>query len=185
MGKHKERTGNTRLGKILQGIGKALPDLAGDVFNVVTSPNPFGAVMDTLKGKLASKLTGAVGDNFNNEIDNLTQDDKELFLASLADVKDARDMYKTTGHEQADKIAENIMKRNLPYIVIMASVNVLVLLFAETFDLSTAVVLAVGNVIGMVIQSLINERAQVVGFYMGSSIGSKLKDKARSMFNNN
>lgn len=183
MSTHKERTGKTRIGKILQGIGKALPELAGDVFNVVTSPNPFGAVMDTLKSKLASLQTGAVGDNFNNEIDNISQEDKDMFLASLADVKDARDMYKITGHEQADKIADDIMKRNLPYLVGLASVNILILVFSEKLELNTPVVLAVGNLIGMVIQSLINERAQVVGFYMGSSIGSKIKDKAKSLFN--
>lgn len=183
MGEHKERTGKTRFGKILQSIGKKLPELAGDVFNVVTSPNPFGAVMDTLKSKLSSLQTGVVGDNFYKELDNVSEEDKDLFLASLADVKDARDMYKSTGHEQADKIAENIMKRNLPYLVGLASVNILILVFSEKLELNTPVVLAVGNIIGMVIQSLINERAQVVGFYMGSSIGSKIKDKAKSLFN--
>ena len=183
MGDHKERTGQTRIGKILQGIGKALPELAGDVINVVTSPNPFGAVMDTLKSKLAGLETGIVGDKFHAELNNVSDEDKDLFLAGLADVAGARDMYKSTGHEQADKIAENIMKRNLPYLVGLASVNILILVFSEKLELNTPVVLAVGNVIGMVIQSLINERAQVVGFYMGSSIGSKIKDKAKSLFN--
>jgi hypothetical protein len=183
MGDHKERTGQTRISKILQGIGKALPALAGDIVNVVTSPNPFGGAWNVLKGKLKSELTGEVGDNFHDELENVSGEDKDLFLAGLADVAGARTMYAKTGHEQADKVAENIMKRNLPYLVGLASVNILILVFSEKLDLNTPVVLAVGNVIGMVIQSLINERAQVVGFYMGSSIGSKIKDKAKSLFN--
>lgn len=177
MGEFKDKHGKTRVGKLLQQIGEALPSLAGDILSVVTSPNPAGATLETLKEKLAHKSTGQVGDNFLKQINALTEKDFEVFKISIQDRQDARNMYIQTGHEQADKIASHIMSRNLPYIVVMASVNVLVLLFAESWNLSTAVVLAVGNVIGMVIQSLIQERAQVVGFYMGSSIGSKMKDK--------
>lgn len=183
-GKHKERTGKTVFGKILQSIGKSLPELASDVFNVVTSPNPFGAVMDTLKSKLASSQTGAVGDNFNNELDNISEDDKELFLASLADVAGARDMYKSSDHTQADKVADIIMKKNLQYIAVLVLVNISVMVFSEKLQLNTALIVAIGNVLGMVIQSLINERQQVVGFYMGSSLGSKIKDKTKSIFGN-
>lgn len=183
MGEYKDKHGKTRLGDILSKVAKSLPNLADDVLNIVTSTNPIGAALWTLKDKLSSISTGNVGDELLKEINDLSENDLKEYEMYLKDIQGARNMYVNTGHEQADKIAENIMKRNLPYIVIMASVNVLVLLFAETFDLSTAVVLAVGNVIGMVIQSLINERAQVVGFYMGSSIGSKLKDKAKSLFN--
>lgn len=183
MGEYKDKHGKTRLGAILSKVAKSLPSLADDVLNVVTSSNPIGTAFGVLKDKLKSPETGQVGDNFLKQINELSESEMKKFEMSLKDIDSARNMYTNTGHEQADKIAENIMKRNLPYIVVMASVNVLVLLFAESFDLSTAVVLAVGNVIGMVIQSLINERAQVVGFYMGSSIGSKLKDKAKSLFN--
>ena len=42
----------------------------------------------------------------------------------------------------------------------------------------TAAVTA-GNVIGASIAYLWNERSQVVGFFFGSSIGSKLKDQRK------
>jgi len=181
---HKERTGKTRFGMLLKKVMTEIPELAGDVMEVFLSPNPLGSVLNTVKEKLAGTATGAIGDHLLKEINDIPEDDLKSFEMSLADIQGARKMYTETGHEQADKIAERIMKVNLPYIIVMASVNVVALLVADTFNLSTAVVLAVGNVIGMVIQSLINERAQVVGFYMGSSIGSKLKDKAKSLFSN-
>ena len=182
MGDYKNKNGESRFKSILSKVAKSLPELAGDVINVVTSPKPGGVVLNVLKDKLKSISTGKVGDELLEEINSVPESDIKLFEMHFKDLDRASNMYVSTGHEQADKIAENIMKRNLPYIVIMASVNVLVLLFAESLDLSTAVVLAVGNVIGMVIQSLISERAQVVGFYMGSSIGSKIKDKTKSLF---
>ena len=38
---------------------------------------------------------------------------------------------------------------------------------------------ALGNVLGASIAYLWNERSQVVGFFFGSSIGSKLKDQRK------
>lgn len=184
MGDHKERTGKSRFGMLLKKIGEKIPALAGDIVDVVMSGNPIGAAVGKLREKLAGTATGAIGDALLSELNDIPEEDFELFKMELADKSDARDMYKSTDHEQADKIADSIMKRNLPYILVMSMVNIAVIIFYEKLSLTPALILAIGNILGMVIQSLIQERSQVVSFYMGSSLGSKLKDKAKSIFGN-
>ena len=182
MGAYKNEHGKSIIREILNKVAFSLPNLAGDVLDVLSSPNPIGTSFQKIKEKLAHSSTGQVGDNFFKQIDELSDDDLKLFELEVADKNSARDMYVNTGHDQADKIASNIMKLNLPYIIGLAFVNVIVIVLSNVLNLSAALILAIGNIIGMVIQSLIQERSQVVGFYMGSSLGSKLKDKAKSLF---
>jgi len=184
MPSHKERTGKTRFGMFLKKVAKQLPELAEDVIEIAFSSTPLGNVLSKVKEKLAGTATGAIGDQLLKELNDIPEEDMKLFEMELADKSDARNMYKSTDHEQADKIADSIMKRNLPYILVMSMVNIAVIIFYEKLSLTPALILAIGNILGMVIQSLIQERSQVVSFYMGSSLGSKLKDKAKNMFNN-
>ena len=95
---------------------------------------------------------------------------------ALEDKKDARSAYKVH-HEQADKIAERIMAWNLPCLLFLALAQVIVIYLAKQFDLSVEIVAIVSNVLGLLIKSLLDERLSVVGFFFGSSLGSKTKDK--------
>ena len=91
------------------------------------------------------------------------------------DRKSARDSYKVH-HEQADKVAQSIMARNLPTIFILVIVNVTSVYAAEYFKLPTGVLAIISNLIGVVIGQLLAERQSVVGFFFGSSLGSKMKN---------
>ena len=84
------------------------------------------AVIDT-----AVMVTGAK--NPQDVVDILSRDsvkaaevaqavrDDEMTLINLAyqDLKDARDMYKNTGHDQADKIAHAVIRYNLPMVALL------------------------------------------------------------------
>lgn len=181
MGDYKDKHGKSRVHDLLKNIGQALPGLVPDIIDVVTSGNPIGAILGKLKDKLSSKQTGQTGGNFLKQLNEISTMEMEAFKMELQDKSGARYICQSTGHEQADKIADNIMKRNLQYIAILVLVNIAVMVFSEKLGLNTALVVAIGNIVGMVLQSLINERNQVVSFYMGSSIGSKIKDKMKSL----
>ena len=55
---------------------------------------------------------------------------------------------------------------------LLVGANALALCFIK----EATIAVAVGNVIGASIQALWNERQQVIGFFFGSSLGSKMKD---------
>ena len=91
---------------------------------------------------------------------------------------DARDMYKKTAHEAADRIAQRVMAYNLPYVAGLAVANVCIIVFTPNEYMPA--VAGVSNLIGIVIQSLLKERQDVVNFHFGSSVGSKIKDHGGS-----
>jgi len=91
-----------------------------------------------------------------------------------ADRANARDMYKHY-HEMQDNVAMVIMQRNLWYVAGLVAVNVVIIVFTPQEYM--AAVAGASNLIGMVVNSLLKERQDVVGFSFGSSTGSKLKDK--------
>lgn len=91
----------------------------------------------------------------------------------LADRQSAREMYKEQ-NGQADKIADRITKFNVFYIIGLVLVNCLVVYFLED---NAALVAAASNIIGLVIRDLLAQIQAVTGFYFGSSMGSKQKDK--------
>lgn len=99
---------------------------------------------------------------------------QEMQLIQLAydDLKSARSMYQSTGHDQADKIAAHVIKWNAPLV------GVLLLLYGAALvyinDAGTAQ--AVGTLLGGSVAALWQERQAVMGFFFGSSLGSKLKD---------
>ena len=101
--------------------------------------------------------------------------EQELVRLQLADVDSARALYQRANESaeprQADRIARQIMSWNLPAIVGLVGANC-----AAVYYISNATVaVALGNVIGASITYLWNERSQVVGFFFGSSLGSKDK----------
>jgi hypothetical protein len=111
--------------------------------------------------KLAAQLKQTLLDN-----------EQALAMAPYKDRQDARAMH-NKHPQQADKIADRIMKYNLPYIFVLLVANVLAMFFLKEFS---AILAIVSNLLGMTIKSLFDERNTVTGFYFGSSMGSKNKD---------
>ena len=102
----------------------------------------------------------------------LLDNEQALDMAPYKDRQDARAMH-NKHPEQADKIANGIMKFNLPYIFILLVANVLAMFYLKDYS---AILAIVSNLLGMTIKSLFDERNCVTGFYLGSSMGSKNKD---------
>lgn len=92
------------------------------------------------------------------------------------EMANARDAYKTH-HAQADEVAKSIMARNLPTIFFLVLCNILAVMYARYIELPGELVAVISNLIGVVIGQLLNERQSVVGFFFGSSLGSKMKNK--------
>lgn len=97
----------------------------------------------------------------------------ELLTLYCQDLKDARSMYSNTGHEQADKIADHVIKWNAPLVGVLLTLYGISLVYVH--DASTAQ--AVGTLLGGSVAALWQERQAVMGFFFGSSLGSKLKDR--------
>ncbi len=115
--------------------------------------------------------------------DIISPEDKEMIMSEtqtysdeetkmwLADVQDARDMYKTTGHTKADQIATSVIKWNLWIILGLVLVNTMVIWLIDG-----KVAAVVASIISLAIGNLFQERNTVIGFFFGSSQGSKDKD---------
>jgi hypothetical protein len=98
----------------------------------------------------------------------LVANKQEIAMAAFEDRRDARSMYRIHP-AQADKLAERIMKWNLPYIAFLLVVNIAAIYFLKDHSALLAVV---ANVLGMAIKSLFDERKEVSGFYFGGSMQS-------------
>ncbi|PKQ69394.1 hypothetical protein BZG01_00200 [Labilibaculum manganireducens] len=85
----------------------------------------------------------------------------------------ARDMY-ASSKEMTDWLAKRIMNWNLPMLVLLIGINIVCLNYFESIALAL-----ISNIIGHVMQLLINERITVANFFLGSSKGSK--DKTQEM----
>jgi len=109
----------------------------------------------------------------------LLQDAKDEMKIREMDDKDrqgARNMYPES-KDQADALADFIMKWNLVGVGFIILINVGVLIAAKKWEFDTSIVLVIGNLAGMIIQSLLQERAQIVGFYFGA-----MKQKFKNVF---
>ncbi len=100
---------------------------------------------------------------------------EELKL-NYEDKSSARNIY-SQSKDFADKLAFSIMRYNLIGVASLLLFDILCTFVAEDLKIQYSVVAGVSTLIGMVIQSLLQERQQVTGFYFGSSLGSKSKDE--------
>ena len=183
----KER--KTKVGKFLQKVTQKLPQLAGDVIDVVTSPNPGGAIFDKLKEKLAGQDTGQVGDDLLNEANQLTIDDFKVYELEEQSRQRASDMY-SMSKDTTDDISKSIFKVNIPYILslvfFIAALNLGITLWVPTAIQASVLqaLVPVVAIVSSIVTSLLDERKQVTGFYLGSSMGSKKKDELKNTISN-
>ena len=89
----------------------------------------------------------------------------------LANVQSAREMHKDN-HVQADKIADGVIRWNLWFVFGLVGLNIFVI---SVFKTNPELLALVSNVLGFVINSLLKERQDIINFYFGSSLGSKIK----------
>lgn len=87
--------------------------------------------------------------------------------------KQAHETYRVD-HTMADKIAMQIVQRNLPIIGVLVLVNIALVYWMK--DNANLIAIA-SNIIGVAIGNLFNERQAIVNFFFGSSVGSKQKDQ--------
>lgn len=135
--------------------------------------------------QVAEKVTGFEGENALSALEQnpelalkfRQQATNDKYFKESLDAKDranARDMYKSTGNEQANEIAKKIINYNLYFVILIAITQIGVLAYFTELD--TSIVVVIGNVCGWIIKGLLDERLQVCNFFFGSSLGSKHKD---------
>ena len=100
----------------------------------------------------------------------LLEQEHELVLAQLKDVQSARGMY-SGKNTMADDIAKRVISQNHVCVCLLIMCNGLVLVFVK----DTVIAVALGNLFGASIGALWQKRQQVINFFFGSSLGSKLK----------
>lgn len=90
----------------------------------------------------------------------------------LKNVQSAREMHKIN-HKQADALGRSIIWVNLPIALILFIGNIFALYFLKEYP---EILVTIGNLTGFLLNSLLKERQDVINFYFGSSLGSKLKE---------
>ena len=103
----------------------------------------------------------------------VTANEHELKKLAFEDRKDARAMYQVHNN-QADKVAENVIKYNLWIIALLFIAMAIASYFLQQ---QAALMSIVNSICTMTIKTLFDERKEVLGFYFGSSMGSKQKDQ--------
>lgn len=139
---------------------QAVADVAVKVAGVSDIP----AAVHALNGdseKLAS---------FEQEMKKLELEFDRLYLS---DKNNARDMYKTE-HTTADAIAQRVMQWNLVWLLVVLAAQCCAMWFLRD---NPDILAAVSATCGFIINGLLAERREVTGFYFGSSLGSRIKDK--------
>jgi hypothetical protein len=87
----------------------------------------------------------------------------------------ARSMHKEN-HEQADKIADRVMKWNLAYVILTLTIQCVSIYFLKDFGTQLTII---STACGWVLKGLLDERRDVTGFYFGSALGSRIKDSGQ------
>lgn len=88
----------------------------------------------------------------------------------------ARSLY-STSKEMTDWVARRIMNWNPILLVLLIAANIACVKYFDSVALAL-----ISNVVGQVMQQLINERTTVANFFLGSSHGSK--EKTRELLKN-
>lgn len=92
----------------------------------------------------------------------------------------AHETYRIKNDKQ-DRIAEQIIRFNLPVIFLLVCINIALVYFLRDKEYSTLIAIA-SNIIGVVIGNLMNERQAIINFFFGSSMGSKEKQEKLENF---
>lgn len=147
--------------KLGDAVGETAADKIAAVAQVVTDAGTGQEALEMIRQDAGARASVR---------QKLLDMEHELILAQLQDVQSARQMY-SGKNEMADKIAERVISQN--HIVVALLLVMECVAFALVNDSSVAMI--IGNLIGASVAALWQERQQVIGFFFGSSLGSKLK----------
>ena len=124
----------------------------------------------------ASGVTDAIGSLIKSSTE-LDTEQKEVALKLLKidmqDLADARNMYKTTSHEMADRIANRVIVWNLWVVMIAIIIEIFAVIYME----DKVLIAIISGAVGGFTTALLQERQQVINFFFGSSQGSKDKSQ--------
>lgn len=139
-----------------------------EVAQAVTGTKKPGQALKELEqdAQLAKELRG-----------KLLEQEHEINLAILQDVQSARESYNGKAHPMADTIALQIIKQNHWLVFLLLAINGLVFWLVDDSSLAQLI----GNATGFSINALWSERQQVISFFFGSSLGSKIKDGFKNL----
>lgn len=168
--KNKKTGEPSKFAEFVKGVGDKISDI--NPLEILTSSNPIGTLMGNLAGK-----DDEVSAQFKLELEQRKEEfekDWELavFSKEVEDKASARNMYtarKNSSKENVDKLAKRIMDRNPIYIGVLVAFEIAMILWIKHHGWSVEISASIGTTSGMIIQSLLNERKEIVGFFFGSS----------------
>jgi|GEM_PF-5702606 len=162
---------------------KALPlvaEFVPDVIGWFAGDKAEDAARDVVG--IAESITGKKGEDALDAIatdPNVALEFKRAVMAdkhrkdemALDNTKDARLMYQSS-NKMADTVAQRIIDWNLPIGFFLLVLNA-----AFTYYMSehAALIAGISTLIGAVVHALLKERQDVINFFFGSSMGSKMK----------
>jgi hypothetical protein len=164
---------------LIAGLIQAAPSLIG--LFTGDEKKDSGVVGKALE--VAEALTGMKGEQAVDAINSdpiaaveyqkaILESKNELERLAYADRESARNMHKEN-HQQADNIAERVMKWNLAYVVLTLVIQCVSIYLLKDFGTQLTII---STACGWVLKGLLDERRDVTGFYFGSALGSRLKD---------
>jgi hypothetical protein len=163
---------------IALGLAKYIPEvmrLFGKEDSAEVADRVLGVASAVTGIKDPSKAAEAIKQSpeLQIKLKKLTMEDKWMQeRIDLDNVKDARNMY-AANHAAADQIGKHVIKFNLPLALALFFGNIIALYF---FRDHSELLLILGNMTGFLLNSLLKERQDIINFYFGSSLGSKIKE---------
>ena len=141
------------------------------IFNNIISDNGEDLVKKGIEKVTGIKLDGKKTLTIE-EIQLIRSHESDILNLDFSRFKEAHETYRVN-HTMADKIAEDVIKWNLPIIFLLVISNLFII---DLFKENAPLMAVASNIIGIAIGKLFTERQSVINFFFGSSIGSKDKD---------
>lgn len=142
-----------------------------NIFNNIISDNGEDLVKKGIEKVTGIKLDGKKTLTIE-EVQLIKQHESDILNLDFKKFQEAHETYRKV-HNMADKIAENVIKWNLPIIFLLVIANLFII---DLFKDNAPLMAIASNIIGIAIGKLFSERQAVINFFFGSSIGSKDKD---------
>lgn len=141
------------------------------IFNNIITDNGEDLVKKGIEKVTGIKLDGKKELTIE-EVQLIKQHESDILNLDFSRFKEAHETYRIN-HNMADKIAESVIKWNLPTIFVLVVINIVIV---DVFKDNAPLMAIASNIIGIAIGKLFTERQAVINFFFGSSIGSKDKD---------
>lgn len=159
-------------------IGTLLATAGIEIFKDLISDNGEDLVKQGIEKVTGIKLDGKKALSIE-EIQLINDSKVQILKLDFEKLKLENEKFKTShetyrhNHNMADRIAESVIKWNLPIIFLLVICNLIII---DMFKENATLMAIASNIIGIAIGKLFTERQSVINFFFGSSIGSKDKD---------